>query len=221
MLIARCHDMDEYDGDLDLTVFQFRYFVRSKERSFQSRLEEIRDELELTDSIFSGNLQVLERTVRRLSLFGPLPGTAILIKMSRLLIDLCDRADNPRILIASYFRNTSQEQDLRQKVVLVLLIELFGWFFNWFVVYCLQLLAAFVQGLESADVQDRLGSCHALSVLEARTAVDQLAYLGQSDPSLQVRQQAKHCLLALGSEGIDALEQLQLSSHGFQGISVK
>jgi len=79
----------------------------------------------------------------------------------------------------------------------------------------------FAEGLESSNVEDRQGSCEALAVLQAKSAVEQLAFIGQSDPSPEVRARAKSSLRSLGVEGRDALEQMQLTSHGFQGISVK
>jgi len=45
--------------------------------------------------------------------------------------------------------------------------------------------------------------------------------VGVSPWILANRKQAKRALDALGDDGRDALQQLQLSSHGFQGISVK
>lgn len=60
--------------------------------------------------------------------------------------------------------------------------------------YGTQLLDAFAEGLESSNVEDRQGSCEALAVLQAKSAVEQLAFIGQSDPSPEVRYVAHHRL---------------------------
>jgi len=133
-----------------------------------------------------------------LSLMGPLPSINVLLKMSHLLLDPSNHPNNPRIMVASYLKNSAKDDDVRQK-----------------------LLDTFVDGLESSDADDRQGSCEALGILQAKSAVHQLAYIGQSDTSAEVRTRAKSSLLMLGGEGRDALEQIQLSSHGFQGIAVK
>ncbi|KAB7506933.1 Protein FAM65A [Armadillidium nasatum] len=48
-----------------------------------------------------------------------------------------------------------------------------------------------------------------------------LSFLQQNDPSQEVRNSARLSLLNLGSQGQEALHQVQLSSHGFQGLAVK
>lgn len=51
--------------------------------------------------------------------------------------------------------------------------------------------------------------------------VEVLSCLQQHDPSKDVQEVARQALLSLGAEGQSALQQVQLSSHGFQGIEVK
>jgi len=197
-LLARCQDVEEYNPQLQLTVFQFRYFVRSKECSFQTRLDEINDELQIISALQSQNPQYIQKTMARLSLMGPIPSVNILLKMSHLVLDPSDHSNNPRVLVTSFLKNSVKDVDLKHK-----------------------LIDSFVEGLESTEAKDRQGSCEVLAILQDSSVVSRLAYLGQSDPSSQVRKQAKISLHALGAEGRDALQQLQLSSHGFQGISVK
>nr|XP_053628184.1 rho family-interacting cell polarization regulator 1-like isoform X3 [Cherax quadricarinatus] len=51
--------------------------------------------------------------------------------------------------------------------------------------------------------------------------VEVLSYLQQHDSSGEVREAARRSLLSLGAEGQTALHQVQLSSHGFQGVDMK
>ncbi|XP_050722847.1 rho family-interacting cell polarization regulator 2-like isoform X5 [Eriocheir sinensis] len=51
--------------------------------------------------------------------------------------------------------------------------------------------------------------------------IEVLSFLQQNDPSGEVREAARQALLSLGSEGQTALQQVQLSSHGFQGVDMK
>lgn len=51
--------------------------------------------------------------------------------------------------------------------------------------------------------------------------IEVLSFLQQNDSSGEVREAARRGLLSLGAEGQTALQQVQLSSHGFQGIEVK
>lgn len=51
--------------------------------------------------------------------------------------------------------------------------------------------------------------------------IEVLSFLQQNDPSGEVREAARQALLGLGSEGQTALQQVQLSSHGFQGVDMK
>lgn len=48
-----------------------------------------------------------------------------------------------------------------------------------------------------------------------------LSFLQQNDPSQEVRNSARVALLNLGTQGQEALHQVQLSSHGFQGVHIK
>ena len=116
-LIARCQDLSEFDTSWSVTVFQFRYFVRSKERSFLMRLEEIKDELELTSALTSHNPQMLQKTITRMSLLGPLPSVNVMLTMSHLLLDPSNHTNNPRIMVASYLKNSAKEDDLKHKVI--------------------------------------------------------------------------------------------------------
>ncbi|CAL4065662.1 unnamed protein product [Meganyctiphanes norvegica] len=51
--------------------------------------------------------------------------------------------------------------------------------------------------------------------------IEVLSFLQQNDGSEEVREVARRSLLSLGSEGQSALQQVQLSTHGFQGVDVK
>ncbi|XP_045113382.1 rho family-interacting cell polarization regulator 2-like isoform X3 [Portunus trituberculatus] len=51
--------------------------------------------------------------------------------------------------------------------------------------------------------------------------IEVLSFLQQNDPSGEVREAARQALLSLGTEGQSALQQVQLSSHGFQGVDMK
>lgn len=51
--------------------------------------------------------------------------------------------------------------------------------------------------------------------------IEVLSFLQQNDPSGEVREAARQALLSLGAEGQSALQQVQLSSHGFQGVDMK
>ncbi|XP_071514839.1 rho family-interacting cell polarization regulator 2-like isoform X4 [Panulirus ornatus] len=51
--------------------------------------------------------------------------------------------------------------------------------------------------------------------------IEVLSFLQQNDSSGEVREAARHALLNLGAEGQTALHQVQLTSHGFQGIDMK
>ncbi|KAG7172292.1 Rho family-interacting cell polarization regulator 2-like, partial [Homarus americanus] len=51
--------------------------------------------------------------------------------------------------------------------------------------------------------------------------IEVLSYLQQNDSSGEVREAARRSLLSLGAEGQTALHQVQLSSHGFQGVDMK
>ncbi|XP_069173632.1 rho family-interacting cell polarization regulator 2 isoform X4 [Procambarus clarkii] len=51
--------------------------------------------------------------------------------------------------------------------------------------------------------------------------IEVLSYLQQNDTSGEVREAARRSLLNLGAEGHTALHQVQLSSHGFQGVEMK
>lgn len=117
-LVARCQDLPSYDAESYLTVFQFRYFVRSKERSFQARVEEINSEIETIEALDSGQHFVIQKTITRLSLMGLLPSASVLLRMSHFLLDLSEDRENPRVLVASYLRNTAKDNDLRQKVLI-------------------------------------------------------------------------------------------------------
>ena len=116
-LVARCQDVAKFDADSRLTVFQFRYYVRSKERSFQARAEEISSEIETVEALDSGKHFVIQKTITRLSLMGLLPASSVLLRMSHFLLDLSDDRENPRVLVSSYLRNTAKDNDLRQKVI--------------------------------------------------------------------------------------------------------
>ena len=48
-----------------------------------------------------------------------------------------------------------------------------------------------------------------------------ISFIQQNDPSSEVRETARNVLLRLGAEGKAALHNVQLSSHGFQGVEVK
>ena len=109
--------MAKFDADSRLTVFQFRYYVRSKERSFQARAEEISSEIETVEALDSGKHFVIQKTITRLSLMGLLPASSVLLRMSHFLLDLSDDRENPRVLVSSYLRNTAKDNDLRQKVI--------------------------------------------------------------------------------------------------------
>lgn len=122
--MVRCQDCRRYRPANPLTVFQFRYFVRSKERSLITRLEEIRDELDVGDALTSHQPQQLQRTVTRLALMGPLPAVGVLLKTSRLLLDPSDHPNNPRILAASYLKNSAADQQIKQRVRLLPLSRL-------------------------------------------------------------------------------------------------
>lgn len=188
-LIARCQDVSEYNPALHLTVFQFRYFVRSKECSFQTRLEEINDEVQMIESLLSQNLQQIKKAITRLSLMGVLPNINILLKMSHLVVDPSEHPSNPRLLVTSFLRNSSKDLNLRLKVTrhrvaycihLDFASDAFdGWF--------LQLLDSYIEGLESAEAKDRQGSCEVLGILQDPSVVSQLAYIAQSDPSSDVK----------------------------------
>lgn len=195
-LLARCQDTADYNPQLNLTVFQFRYFVRSKECSFQARLDEINDEMQIISALQSTNTQYIDKTMARLRLMGQvLPGQKILMEMSHLLLP---GPFDGRQSVVDFLTNYVNDVDLKH-----------------------QMIDSFVEGLESNDTKDRQGSCEVLAILQDSSVVSRLAYIAQSDPSSQVRKQAKRALDTLGEDGRDALQQLQLSSHGFQGISVK
>ena len=224
LLIARCQDVPEFRPSGRLTVFQFRYFVRSKERSFATRLEEIRDELTALDALESKDPSLIQKTMTRISRHPDQHNVeAILVKvsysvksflwrwiiggpfqqMSHLLDDPGEEKDVLRSLVTRFLQDKTAKEanpDWRRK-----------------------LLDAFVGGLESRDAADREGSCHALALLhqDASSVVDQLAFVAQSDASLQVRKRAKTSLESLGPDGRQALHNIQLSSHGFQGVSVR
>lgn len=197
-LVTRCQDVPSFEPQSHLTVFQFRYFVRSKERSFQARADEISSEMDTTDALDSGKHFVIQKTMTRLSLVGLLPGGKVLLRMSHFLLDLSDDRENARVLVASYLRNTAKDADLRQKVCKKIFYTLsncecrvkrLGGARQLFhgCLLCGQLVDTFFEGLESDEVLDRQGSCCALGVLKEEQAVEALAYLVQSDASPRVR----------------------------------
>lgn len=55
---------------------------------------------------------------------------------------------------------------------------------------------------------------------ETPLAIAVLSFLLQNDPSEAVRQSARLALLDLGTEGQEAIRQVQLSSNGFQGVQM-
>ena len=72
--------------------------------------------MEITNALMSSNPQHLQKTLMRLSLMGPLPSINVLLKMSHLLLDPSNHPNNPRIMVASYLKNSAKDDDVRQKV---------------------------------------------------------------------------------------------------------
>lgn len=102
-----------------LTVFQFRYYVRSKERSLALRLEEIHDELSVLDALGSADPALIQKTITRLIRHpGQLDTGPVLVRMSRLLADPSQDPANPRVLVSSFLKHSvgEEDEDLRQKV---------------------------------------------------------------------------------------------------------
>ena len=113
-LLARCQDTADYNPQLDLTVFQFRYFVRSKELSFQTRLDEINDELQIISALQSENAQYIEKTMARLQLMGhAIPGQKILMQMSHLLLPGSFDAHH---LVVDFLTGYVNDVDLKHQV---------------------------------------------------------------------------------------------------------
>ena len=118
LLLTRCQenitqDVKQFNSQTHVTVFQFRYFVRSKERSFHMRFEEIKEELETIDALFSQNCC---NEISRISRTFTIPCKNVLLKMSQLLLNQNSDPTSPCMAITSYFVSVCKEQHLLKKV---------------------------------------------------------------------------------------------------------
>ncbi|CAG7826746.1 unnamed protein product, partial [Allacma fusca] len=180
---------DQMNPSAVLTVFQFQLFLLPHQNTFYKLVEQLADE-ELLQARLQGESHEVVNLVK--SLGERLPPKKVLMSLIRWLI-------SPEKDAASAVREYIQDLSCIHT-------------------YRLDLITTAEEMLESDWNLDRESACLLLSVLEVTNAIEQLAYLTQSDPTPQVRNRAKESLLSLGQDRI--LEQLTLSTHGFQGLAV-
>ncbi|KAK3102582.1 hypothetical protein FSP39_012348 [Pinctada imbricata] len=198
-LVMRILDVPNYDPDkikptCIVTLHQFiRYF---KDEGGLQNVDAVAAELQMIEKLCSPNSDMVVKTI--MSLQGSLPPGPCMKVLGALLVSNNREISN---CVGEFNRH-----------------------FSW-ILACLSIglsaLLVFVEGLEDKTAEVRAGCCDALSILEATESIDRLAYLCQTDTSSLVKTKAKETLLTFGEVGRKTFEEIQLSSHGFQGLQVR
>ncbi|XP_064634122.1 rho family-interacting cell polarization regulator 1-like isoform X2 [Lineus longissimus] len=196
-VIARILDIPAFDPDRysnqAITLHQFMSFFNHEDRiNMADYIEELAGEMWIIGRLKSGNADIVIKTI--LSFHKCLPPMECLKVLALLLI-----SDNSELkeTAESYLRSLGSNRVQRSKGMIV-----------------------FVESLEDRNADVRCAACIALRILKARETIDQLVYIAETDNSHVVKARAKETLQSFGDEGTKALQTAELSSHGFQGLSM-
>lgn len=195
-LVMRILDVPSYDPEkvkatCVVTLHQFLQYF--KDEGGLQNVDAVAAELQLIERLCSGKSESIIKCV--MSLKDTLPPSPCLKVMGALLVS---GSNDVAKTIESFLETLAKKKELRDKALLV-----------------------FVEGLEDKTPEIRAGACEALGKLEALESIDRLSYLCQTDTSTVVRVRSKQALFSFGEVGRQAFEEIQLSTHGFQGLQVR
>ncbi|XP_061177903.1 rho family-interacting cell polarization regulator 1-like isoform X2 [Saccostrea echinata] len=195
-LVMRILDVPSYDPEkvkatCIVTLHQFLQYF--KDEGGLQNVDAVAAELQMIEKLCSGKTESIIKCV--MSLKGSFPPAPCLKVMGALLISGSNEVART---VESYLEDIAKTKEFRDKALLV-----------------------FVEGLEDKTPEIRAGACEALGKLEASESIAQLSYLCQTDTSTVVRVRSKQALFSFGEVGRHAFEEIQLSTHGFQGLQVR
>ncbi|XP_055998054.1 rho family-interacting cell polarization regulator 2-like isoform X2 [Ostrea edulis] len=195
-LVMRILDVPSYEPEkvkatCIVTLHQFLQYF--KDEGGLQNVDAVAAELQMIERLCSGKSESIIKSV--MSLNNTLPPSPCLKVMGALLISGSHEVART---IESFLEAIAKTQEPRDKALLV-----------------------FIEGLEDKTPEIRAGACEALGKLEASESIDRLSYLCQTDSSTVVRVRSKQALFCFGNVGRQAFEEIQLSTHGFQGLQVR
>lgn len=195
-LVMRILDVPSYDPEkvkatCVVTLHQFLQYF--KDEGGLQNVDAVAAELQMIERLCSGKSESIIKCV--MSLKDTLPTSPCLKVMGALLVS---GSNDVAKMIESFLETMAKKKELRDKALLV-----------------------FVEGLEDKTPEIRAGACEALGKLKALESIDRLSYLCQTDTSTVVRVRSKQALFSFGEVGRQAFEEIQLSTHGFQGLQVR
>ncbi|XP_074659944.1 rho family-interacting cell polarization regulator 2-like [Tubulanus polymorphus] len=177
-----------------VTVHQYLLlFTEDPQKDMATVVDELAEPVWVQDRLRSGDVDIVIKTI--LSFRKTLPAASVMKVLGLLLLtdkaEMCETA-------SSYLRNTSSNTVQRTKAIII-----------------------FTEALEDPCHDIRQAACRALKILKAKESIDQLVYLAETDSVDAVVNESRETLQTLGEEGSKALQKVELTSHGFQGIQMK
>ncbi|XP_065557729.1 rho family-interacting cell polarization regulator 2-like isoform X2 [Artemia franciscana] len=169
-LVCRCQESESFSPESLVTVYQFRQYIRSKERSFVTRLEELSDEIFILDSLSNAESTIqLQKLLNRLSLPIVFPTPKIILAIGT----IASSSENPesKKLAKDFLDSRSsvpQHGELYKNV--------------------------FTRALESHNSSSRIVACSVLGYMHAFTALAHLEFIVQTDRDENVRTTAQRAI---------------------------
>ncbi|XP_066971369.1 rho family-interacting cell polarization regulator 2-like isoform X7 [Macrobrachium rosenbergii] len=225
-IVRTMTDSEEYDGNAMVTVGHFLHHLH---RPLQHTVPSTAQSLIVADDLLSANPAKVESALHQIK-----EPTTLHIKI---IGQLLAGPSELRHVTTNFINSLAHNNQLMHMVVelCLLLLESTRTSDREAATVLLGVLAPIVPpsstetkgdsqkllGNKSSSKSKKHSHTHNESAPDWPQPIEVLSFLQQNDSSGEVREAARSGLLSLGTEGQTALHQVQLSSHGFQGVEVK